>query len=395
MPDSKDKKFGVTATTLYGLEGILAGELEKAGAEEITKKNRAVSFRGNKKLLYRANLSLRTASRLLVPIQKFGVRDEKKLYEAARDIDWKKYLGVKDTFAVDSVVHSPHFNHSKYVALKIKDAIVDQFRDRYGRRPSVDRERPDLRINVHIDRSVCVISLDSSGFPLHRRGYRLEGSTAPINEVLAAGMVMLSGYDGSGSFIDPLCGSGTIVIEAAMIALDIAPGLLRKDFGFFRWKDYDSKLYKRIVRELSADTGEGPAHQIVGSDISGKTIRVATKNVERAGLQEAVRLHTGSIEKLVPPPGPGIMVTNPPYGERMGKEDINGFYKSIGDALKSEYNGYDAWIISSNREAMKHIGLRPSRKVPLYNGPSECRFQKYSIYSGSKKARYNKERERD
>ena len=385
--------FDITATTLYGLEPLLAAELEKAGAKDTEIFNRAVSFRGDRELLYKANLSLRTCSRLLVPLRRFKVRDEKRLYEVIRDIDWKKYLDTGGTLAVDSVVHSKYFTHSKYAALKVKDAVVDQFRDRYGRRPSVDRDRPDLRINLHIADDECVISLDSSGAPLHMRGYRQEGSAAPINEVLAAGMVMLSGYDGSCSFIDPLCGSGTIVIEAAMIAAGIAPGLLRKDFGFFRWKDFDSALYKKIVKNLSAGAVKKTFHPVTGADVSRGALKTAKNNIERAGLSDIIDLHQGAVTDLIPPSEPGIMVTNPPYGKRMGAKDINDLYKDIGDILKQRYSGYEAWMISSNFEALKHVGLRPSKKVKLYNGPIECRFQRYSIYSGSKKAKYNAESE--
>ncbi|MBN2184476.1 MAG: class I SAM-dependent RNA methyltransferase [Candidatus Krumholzibacteriota bacterium] len=385
--------FDITATTLYGLEPLLALELEKAGAKETEILNRAVSFRGDRELLYKANLSLRTCSRLLVPLRRFKVRDEKRLYEVVRDIDWKKYLDAGSTLAVDSVVHSKHFTHSKYAALKVKDAVVDQFRDRYGRRPSVDREKPDLRINLYIAADECVISLDSSGTPLHIRGYRQEGSAASINEVLAAGMVLFSGYDGSCSFTDPMCGSGTIVIEAAMIAAGISPGTLRRDFGFFRWKDFDSSLYETIVKKLKADAANKTLHPVTGSDISRGTLKTAKNNIERAGLSDIIDLHQGAITDLLPPPEPGILISNPPYGKRMGAEDINGLYKDIGDTLKKKYSGFEAWMISSNFEALKHVGLRLSKKIKLYNGPIECRFQRYSIYSGSKKAKYSAERE--
>ncbi|MBN2070758.1 MAG: class I SAM-dependent RNA methyltransferase [Candidatus Krumholzibacteriota bacterium] len=381
----------ITATTLFGLEPILAGELESIGAKEIKLLNRAVSFMGDKELLYRANLSLRTCSRLLIPVKSFKVRDEKRLYEIARDIDWKEHLDKNGTLAVDSVVHSKYFTHSKFAALRIKDAVVDQFRDRYGRRPSVDREDPDLRINLHIDADECAISLDSSGAPLHRRGYRLEGSAAPINEVLAAGMVMLAGYDGSRSFIDPLCGSGTIVIEAAMISASIAPGLSRKKFGFQRWKDFDSALYKKIMKELASKVAGKTRRAVVGSDISKGVLKMARNNIERAGLSGLIELRQGGVTDIEPPEGPGILVSNPPYGKRLGAEQIALFYKSIGDTLKSRYEGYEAWIISSNLEALKSVGLRASKKIKLFNGPIECRYQRYDIYSGSKKAKYRTE----
>ncbi len=383
----------MTATTLYGLEPLLAAEIEKAGGQVTGVMNRAVSFSGDKALLYRANLALRTCSRILVPLRRFKVRDEKRLYETVRDIDWKEYIDPTGTLAVDSVVHSKHFTHSKYAALKVKDAIVDQFRDRCGKRPSVDRENPDLRINLHISNDECVISLDSSGAPLHARGYRREGGPASINEVLAAGMVMLSGYDGGCSFTDPMCGSGTIAIEAGLIAAGIPPGSLRKDFGFFRWKDFEPGLYRSVLGKLKADSAKKAAFPVTGSDISRSALRTAGNNIERAGLSGIVELRQGSVTDSDPPPAPGIMVSNPPYGKRMGASDINTLYKDIGDTLKQRYDGYEAWMISSNLEALKHVGLRPSKKIKLFNGPVECRFMRYSIYSGSRKAKYRQNRE--
>jgi len=387
MTGSDTESFEMLATTLFGLEDILAGELEEAGAASIEKLNRAVSFSGDKKLLYRLNLSARTASKFLVPVRKRQVLSDKDLYTAAMDVEWWKYLDVDKTFAVDSVVNSKHFNHSKYAALKVKDAIADRFREKYGKRPSVDRENPDVRINVHIDRERCAISLDSSGEPLHRRGYRLEGGGAPLNEVLAAGMIMLSGWRGEGSFIDPMCGSGTLPVEAAFIAGNAAPGLLRKRFGFFGWNDFDAALFGRISAELKK--GERtPASAICGSDISKRAVETARKNIGRARLEKTVKIQAGAFERVDPPPAPGILVMNPPYGQRMGSADIVEFYKMIGDTLKRKYEGYQAWIISANFDAMKFIGLRPSKKITLFNGPLECRFQRYEVYGGSKKAKY-------
>ncbi|MCK4537479.1 MAG: class I SAM-dependent RNA methyltransferase [Candidatus Krumholzibacteria bacterium] len=377
------------ATTLFGLEEVLSSELREAGASDIATHNRAVSFTGDRELLYRLNLMLRTASKLLMPVRSTRVRSERDLYSAARDIDWKKYLDPERTFAVDSVVHSKHFNHSKFVALRVKDAIADQFREKTGRRPSVDRENPDVQINVHIDRERMTISLDSSGVPLHRRGYRLEGRGAPIGEVLAAGMIRLSGWNGKDSFIDPLCGSGTIPIEAAMIAKNISPGLSRKRFGFFGWKDFDRGLFDKTVSELKK--GIRPAEGVIaGTDISGRTINTAIANARRAGLENDIRFEACPFEKVVPPEAPGVAVMNPPYGKRMGQEDIIEFYKMIGDGLKNSFEGYDAWVISSNLKALKFVGLRPSKKIILFNGPLECRFHAYSVYRGSKKAKYNK-----
>ncbi|MBU8922365.1 MAG: RNA methyltransferase [Bacteroidales bacterium] len=377
------------ATTLFGLEEVLSSELREAGASDIVMHNRAVSFAGDRELLYRLNLVLRTASKILVPVRKTRVRSEKDLYSGARDIDWKKYLDPERTFAVDSVVNSKHFGHSKFVALRVKDAIADQFREKTGRRPSVDRENPDVQVNVHIDRERLTISLDSSGVPLHRRGYRREGRGAPIGEVLAAGMIRLSGWNGEDSFIDPMCGSGTISIEAAMIAKNIPPGLSRKRFGFFEWKDFDRGLFEKIVSELKKGVRPS-AGTIAGTDISGRTIEAAKANARRAGLEDDIRFEVSLFEKVVPPEAPGVAIMNPPYGKRMGQEDIIEFYKMIGDGLKNSFEGYDAWVISSNLRALKFVGLKPSKKIILFNGPLECRFQGYSVYRGSKKAKYNK-----
>ncbi len=387
MPDSGKDMFDILATTLFGLEEILAGELEEAGASSIEKFNRAVSFSGDKRLLYRLNLTLRTASRLLVPVKKRQVLSDKDLYSAAMDVEWWKYFDVDSTFAVDSVVNSKHFNHSKYAALKVKDAIADRFREKYGKRPSVDRENPDVRIHVHIDRERCAISLDSSGEPLHRRGYRLEGGGAPLNEVLAAGMIMLSGWKGGESFIDPMCGSGTLPVEAAFIASGTAPGLLRKRFGFFGWNDFDEATFGSITDELKGKIRE-PSAAICGSDVSKRAVETAQNNVRRARLGKAVKLQAGPFERVSPPPGPGVLVMNPPYGQRMGSGDIVEFYRMIGDTLKRKYEGYQAWILGSNFDAMKYVGLRPSKKITLFNGPLECRFQKYEVYGGSRKAKY-------
>lgn len=387
MEEKTPDKMEMLATTLFGLEDILAAELEKAGASEIEKHNRAVSFTGDMALLYRANLQLRTASKILVPVRKRQVRSDSELYSAASDVDWWKYFDVDMTFAVDSVVNSKHFNHSKYAALKVKDAIADRFREKYGRRPSVDREKPDVRINVHIDRERCAISLDSSGEPLHRRGYRLEGRGAPLSEVLAAGMLLHAGYDGSENFTDPMCGSGTILIEAAMIASGVAPGLLRKRFGFFGWNSFDRKIFDSISDKLK-DRIKRPEYIIAGADISRRAVETTGKNLRRARFEKEIDLKTAPFDRYLPPPSPGILVINPPYGRRMGKEDIVDFYRMIGDTLKSRYEGYSAWVLSSNLDALKFVGLRPSRKIKLFNGPLECRFQRYDIYSGSKKAKY-------
>ncbi|NOY78785.1 MAG: methyltransferase [Calditrichaeota bacterium] len=372
------------AKTFSGLEEVLAEELQQLGAQDIQVGKRAVSFWGNQELLYRANLYLRTALRILKPVAEFTVEDETDLYRGIRGMDWSAYLDVEGTLAVDGVVKSDRIRHSKYLALKVKDAIADQFREKFGRRPSVDVSDPTLRLNVYLYKDRCTVSLDSSGESLHRRGYRLESMQAPLNEVLAAGMILLSGWNRHSHFVDPMCGSGTIVIEAALYALNLPPNGQRKTFGFMKWKDFNSQLWQHVL-------GEVPQHkrsfdfEIVGADRSARALRVAKENIKRAGLEGVVTCVQASFESFLPPEGEGVLITNPPYGERMKKEAIGEFYKMIGDHLKQAFNGYDAWILSANRDALKRIGLRASQRHTLYNGGLLCKFQKYSMYAGSKK----------
>lgn len=379
----------MVAKTHFGLEEVLAEELRKLGAEEVEVLNRAVAFSGDKTLMYKANLCLRTALRILVPIHKFKAHNEETLYQGVQEVDWSNYLEVDDTLAIDTAVSSDFFNHSQYVALKAKDAIVDQFRERTGQRPSVDLNRPTVRLNLHVFKDECTLSLDSSGESLHKRGYRQDTNIAPLNEVLAAGLVLLSGWDGKSNFIDPMCGSGTILIEAAMYAINMPPGIHRISFGFMEWKDYDKALWEKIVEEAKGKIDQEYAYKIVGSDLSRKTADIAKANIEFAGLDEDIRISVAPFEEKEPPKGGGIMICNPPYGERLQKSDIDAFYKMIGDQLKKAYAGYDCWILSSNMGALKQVGLRPSRKITLYNGSLECRFLKYSMYEGSKKAKFN------
>lgn len=378
--------FEMLAKTLFGLEEILAGELKNIGAKDVVVRNRAVSFMGDKALMYKANLYLRTALKILVPIRKFKVRSEDDLYQLMGHIKWTKYMSVSDTLAVDGTVNSPYFTHSQYIALKTKDAIVDQFRKRFNERPSVDTEYPDLRINVHISNETCTVSLDSSGEPLNKRGYRIRRDIAPLNEVLAAGMIMLSGWEGKSNLIDPMCGSGTILIEAAMIALGIPACIMRKEFAFEFWKDFDSDLWNDILDEAEKHKNFFD-HKIYGADMSTKAFLIAKENIKNAGLSRVIKLAIKDFEDFEPPEEPGVVITNPPYGERIQPEDINRLYAMMGERLKHNFSGYDAWFISSNKEALKHVGLRPSVKKTLYNGALECKFQKYELYRGSKKAK--------
>ena len=377
------------AKTLFGLEQVLADELKAIGAEDIVILKRAVSFTGDKEIMYRSNYCCRTALRILKPIAKFSVNSADELYNNVKRINWPQYLDLNGTFAIDETVGSSVFSHTKFVALKAKDAIADRFRMKFGKRPSVDVRNPDLRINIHIYKEDCTVSIDSSGDPLYKRGYRVLTDKAPINEILAAGMILLSGWEKDCNFIDPMCGSGTILIEAAMYANNIPPGVFRS-FGFEKWNDFDKKLWKEIVEDESSKQCDFN-FEIVGSDRSYKAVEIARQNLKEANLQNHITLFHNSIEKQSPPKAKGIMITNPPYGERMEVNDQIELYKKIGDSLKKKYAGYSAWLISSDFEALKNIGLRPSRKIALYNGQLECRYLRFDIYEGSKKQKYKKD----
>ena len=379
-------RFNMVATTQQFLEPVLADELRKLGAEDIFKHNRAVSFYGNLETLYKANLYTRTALKVLIPFTKFNARNEYDLYDEVKKIEWEKYLDVDGTLAIHTSLSTEFFNHSQFVSQKAKDAIVDRFRDKFGRRPSVDTENPHLSIAIHIVRDQITVSFDSSAESLHRRGYRTEQTLAPINEVTAAGMVMLTEWDGKGAFIDPMCGSGTILIEAALYAKNIAPGLFRKHFGFMHWKGFDAALWERLVSEAKSRITETDT-VFMGSDKTFKAIEIARANIERAGLDEDIRVSNKRFEEVKPPQGVnGLVIMNPPYGERLPIDEIGNFYKEIGDKLKQDFQGYTAWIISSNVAALKRVGLAASQRLPLFNGPLECKYYKFELYKGSKRA---------
>ena len=377
--------FTMIAQTLFGLEDVLALELEGVGATEIERHNRAVRFRGDHACMYRANLCLHTALRILVPIDVFTVRHEQDLYDAIHAMPWEDHLDANDTLAVHCTLRSDLFTHSQYLALKTKDAICDRFREKTGTRPSVDVDLPTVRIMLHVHGDRCTVSLDSSGNSLHERGYRDQTNLAPINEVLAAGMVMLSGWDRKSPFVDPMCGSGTTLIEAAMIAYRIPPNHDRAQFGFERWKDFDPELWLQIQAEAMANVfTNGPL--IMGGEISPNVARKAIANIHNAGLEERITVTTTAFADLPAPEGTGVLVLNPPYGERMDKdEDINALYKMIGDTLKKNWAGWTAWVITSNMEAAKHIKLTPKPKIQLYNGALDCRFLRYELYAGSRR----------
>jgi len=379
------EKFEIIAKTLYGFEQLLAEELREIGATDIEILTRAVKYRGDNAILYKSNLLLRTAIKILKPIASFDARNEDEFYEAVRKIDWSEYMTTEDTLAIDGITFSDIFTHSQYIALLTKDAIVDQFRDKTGVRPNVELENPNLRVNVHIADTTVSISLDSSGKSLGKRGYKTEQNAAPLSEVMAAGIIKLSGWDTTRPFIDPMCGSGTIPIEAALIARNIPVGNFRH-FTFENWKDFDSALWEEIKREANSKIVpfEG---KILGFDIDPKSVQISRDNAKRAGVDDIFTVEHMDFFETSPGFDNAHLVMNPPYGERLEeKEDMIDLYKAIGDHFKQHYNGCDAWVLSGNLEAIKFIGLRPSRKIWLYNGPIECKLHKFEMYRGSKKA---------
>ncbi len=373
-------EFEMIAKTFQGLETVLATELIDLGANNIQIGRRMVSFTGNQEMLYRANFSLRTAIRILKPIKHFRATTADEVYEAVKEIDWSQYLTNETTFAVDSVVFSNEFRHSKFVAYKVKDAIVDQFREKTGNRPNIRITNPDMQLHIHVAEFDCTLSLDSSGESLHRRGYRQEAVEAPLNEVLAAGIILQTGWKGECDLIDPMCGSGTIAIEAALIARGIAPGVYRKEYAFEKWPDYDAELFNNIYED---DSKERPfEHHIYGYDINHNAIAIATTNVKAAGLSKEITLQQQDFKDFTQPAEKSIIITNPPYGERISAPDLLGLYKMIGERLKHQFMDNDAWVLSYKEECFDQIGLKPSLRTPLYNGSLECELRKYQIFSG-------------
>ena len=378
-----EKEFELIAKTFMGLEPVLAEELTKLGANNVQIGRRMVSFEGDKEMMYRANFQLRTAIRILKPIRRFKAQSADDVYEEVKKIDWSEYLDLDKTFAVDAVVFSEEFRHSKFVSYKVKDAIVDQFRERKGQRPNISVSNPDIRLNMHIADDQCTLSLDSSGESLHRRGYRQETVEAPLNEVLAAGMILQTGWQGECDFIDPMCGSGTLIVEAALIARNIAPGVFRKEFAFEKWADFDKDLFDEIYNDDSQE--KEFEHKIYGYDIDIKAVNTARLNVKAAGLSSDVTVTEADFKDFKQPAEPSIIVTNPPYGERISTPDLLGTYRMIGERLKHEFMGNDAWILSYREECFAQIGLKPAIKIPLFNGSLECEFRKYKLFDGKLK----------
>ena len=386
----KNKDFLIVAKTFKGLEEVLAQELIELGANEVQLERRAVSFRGDKALLYRANFCLRTALRVLVPIATFKAKDTDALYEQLKKLSWSDYMTADSTFAIDATVYSESFRNSRFVTYRVKDAIADYWIERAHKRPNVDVENPDLRLNVHIAKEQVTVSLDSSGDSLHKRGYRVATTEAPISEVLAAGMLLLAGWKGQSDFYDPMCGSGTLLIEAALIARNIAPGVFRKEFGFERWPDFDADLWNDIYNDDSAEREFD--HKIYGSDASFYAIQQATKNVKAAGVQKDIELKQIRMEEIkwenekMTKCENALVMLNPPYGERLASnKDMEDLYGKIGTALKHQFTGATAWIISSNAAAMKCIGLKPTQKLHLLNGELDCQFNQYELFQGKRK----------
>lgn len=374
----------------------MAKELTEIGADNVEIGRRMVSFTGDKAMMYRANMQLRTAIRILKPIKRFKALSADDVYDNVKRIDWSEYLIVDNdkqadankqptfrTFAVDSVVFSEEFRHSKFVAYKVKDAIVDQLRESTGSRPNVSISNPDIRLHIHIAESDCTLSLDSSGTSLHRRGYRQEAREAPINEILAAGLILMTGWHGERDFIDPMCGSGTLLIEAALIALNIAPGVFRKEYAFEKWPDYDPDLFDTIYNDDSQEREF--THKIYGYDNDIKAVNTALLNVKAAGLSQHISVALQDFKDFTQPQEPAIIVTNPPYGERISTPNLLDTYDMIGEKLKHQFKGNEAWVLSYRKECFDRIGLRPSIKIPVYNGSLECEFRKYQMFDGKLK----------
>ena len=378
-----EQEFELIAKTFMGLEPVLAEELTQLGANNVQIGRRMVSFTGDKEMMYRANFQLHTAIRILKPIKHFKARSAEEVYEQVQKIKWDDILDVKKTFSVDSVVYSEEFRNSRFVTYKVKDAIVDWFREKQGTRPNISVSNPDIRLNIHIAEDNATLSLDSSGESLHRRGYRQEQVEAPLNEVLAAGMILMTGWKGECDLIDPMCGSGTIAIEAALIARNISPGVFRKEFAFEKWNDFDQDLFDMIYNDDSQE--HEFEHHIYGYDIDMKAVNTASLNVRAAGMSKDITIAQQDFKDFQQPAEKSIIVMNPPYGERISTPNLLGTYKMIGERFKKAFAGNEAWVLSYREECFEQIGLKPSIKIPVYNGSLECEFRKYVMFDGKMK----------
>lgn len=370
------------AKTFMGLEEVLATELVNLGANNVEMQRRAVKFTGDKALMYKANMHLRTASRVLKTIGTFKAKNADEVYEQVKKINWTDFMSLKTTFAIESTVYSEEFTHSKFVSYRVKDAICDWFREKTDSRPSVKLENPNLTIHIHIAGTVCTLLLDSSGDSLHKRGYRISQNEAPLNEALAAGMILMTGWKGDTDFCDPMCGSGTLLIEAALIALNIPPGIYRSSFGFEKWLDFDQELFDEIYHDDSAEREF--KHKIYGSDISQRAIGISEQNVKSAGLTKYIVLEKKPIKDATSPSEGCLLVTNPPYGERISSDDIFGLYATIGTVFKHQFQGSNCWLISSHVECIDKIGLKASQRIKLLNGTLDCWYNCYEIFAGKR-----------
>lgn len=374
--------YQMIAKTFKGLEDVLAQELVNLGATDVQTDRRVVYFTGDKALMYKANLHLRTASRILKPICSFRAGDTDDLYTKIKEVDWSSYMSVGQSFAIDSTVYSETFNHSQFITYRVKDAIVDWFNEHEGKRPRISVSNPDIYLNMHISHDTCTLSLDSSGESLHKRGWRAEQTEAPINEALAAGMLLLAGWNGQCDFVDPFCGSGTILIEAALIALGIPPGIYRNSFAFEKWSDFDRELFEQLYNDDS--TERDFKFHLYGSDKAVKAVRIAERNIKSANLQKYITVETADIKDLQPKAKDCLIVTNPPYGERLDIKNIMELYSNFGEALKHRFSGSTAWVISSDERYLKNMGLKPSARVPMLNGALDCWFNKYELFVGKR-----------
>jgi len=369
------------ATTTKGLEDVLAAELTALGTRDIVPANGGVNFSGSFRDGYRACLWLRTANRVLQPLASFPCPSQEALYEGVYALNWEELMTPEMTLAVAAKIRDSEITHSHFAALKTKDAIVDKIRDHCGQRPNVDAKDPDLRINLHLARNHCTISLDLAGSSLHKRGYRRDPTIAPLKETLAAGLVALTGWDQETHFVDPMCGSGSLALEAAQLASNHAPGLLSPDFGFQRWPDFDAKLWKELLEEAEEAKRELPANLVFGSDRDKRAVELARRNADSSGIGARIRWSYNDFAKLEPPAAHGTLVCNPPYGERIGEEaDLEAFYRKIGDTFKQNWKGWTAWVFTGNLALAKRVGLKASKRIVLYNGPIECRLLKYELY---------------
>jgi len=379
--------YQIVVSTYAGLEEVLAKELQVLGGRDIERHTRAVSCTGDKGFVYKANFSLRTALRVMVTLNNFKFRDDKGLYDGVKEVEWSSFINPDQTISVRCTLSSDAFTNNLYPALKAKDAIVDYFREKTGNRPDVDRQDADVQVSLFIHERTCTVQLNSSGASLHLRGYRQDVDKAPMSEVLAAGLILLTGWEGPRPLVDFMCGSGTIPIEAALIAARIPPGVFRDKYAFEKWPDFDEELFTTIRNKQVERIAETPV-KIFGNELVRRVADKAKENVEAAKVEDIVTITSMDYRDFEPPVNGGIVITNPPYGEKLEQEDLQEFYKEMGDTLKRRYSGYTAWIFTGTPEAHKWVGLRPSRKIPLFNGAIECRFMKYELFTGSKKDLY-------